>query len=417
MANGTSYRKDHCTTNNGAGFAVYPTADSGSNRLSDDNDVSYTCLTVDDSPDSVKFDGIGINGMVVPLKADPSGPDISKVTIKWTPTTTPSTSPSNCPADTNNSLRSQADWNCGYALLRADLTVDDGPFDHAKLIGNTLTGFFEPLNNNPGGAGQLNFGNQKGKPNLLPAQCVQAATYDGCKVTITNLPNNTFNVALRISSLYQTSNIQVEAQDNGGNPIPVSGVQASIDVTGKAQDVLRRINVRMPLLNSGGPLPTAAIQSSGSICKRFLTSVDYFGVDGGIVDADTSNPMCDGSISDISPTANAGLTSDCASSCVPGWTPPVGGKYKYIKTFTNQSNNPPGSVAGCTWDFGDGTPVVTDTSCQFNDTIVHTSPTLSPEPAYPAACLSEHFTALLTVRLTNGAIATKTHNYAMPLCV
>ena len=250
---------------------------------------------MDDAPTSVAFGGVGTGNVVVPVTVAPAGPDIDKITIKWAPSVVPASGPATCPPNTNNKLRPQATWNCGYALLRADLTLTGGPFNRASLIGKTLTGFFEPLNNNPGGAGQISYSGNTNQPNIDSANCAQNATYDGCTETVTNIPNGTRSLSLRLSSLYQTSNIDITALDNSGKRIPITGVQASIDSTGKAQDVLRRIQVRMPLIETGGQLPGASIQSNGSICKRFLIRSDYFAVDGGIIDPDLTNPMCDSS--------------------------------------------------------------------------------------------------------------------------
>ena len=229
---------------------------SGTTKLNIPNRVSYTCLTVDDQPKSAQFDGVGVTNIVVPIKVGPAGPAIQRITIKWAPDTIPATNPASCPSTTINSLRPQATWNCGYGILRADVTATDGGLNRANLVNNTLTGFYEPLNSNPGGAGQIDFGAQKGKSNLIPAQCVLNATYSGCTVSISNLPAGLHNAVLRINSLYQASDVQVQALSSTGATLPLIGVQATIDSTGKAQDVLRRIRVVCPW--SSRPIPSRA---------------------------------------------------------------------------------------------------------------------------------------------------------------
>jgi hypothetical protein len=75
------------------------------------------------------------------------------------------------------------------------------------------------------------------------------------------------------------------------SPLGLAGSQIIIDSTGRAQDVLRRIQVRMSV-DAGGSknqLPDNALQSTDSICKRFATMNGYFDNNVGVAG---SNALC-----------------------------------------------------------------------------------------------------------------------------
>ena len=88
-------------------------------------------------------------------------------------------------------------------------------------------------------------------------------------------------------SLYDTSDVKISA-----NGIPVGGTsqqlqlqnsQAEIDVTARAQDVVKRIKVRVPIdASTSGSIPDYALQAN-NICKRMKTSPlgsDFFNISG-----------------------------------------------------------------------------------------------------------------------------------------
>ncbi len=109
--------------------------------------------------------------------------------------------------------------------------------------------------------------------------------------------------------------------------------------------------------------------------------------------------------------------------------PGPGGSYYYTFVFINQSDNPPANIVSCTWDWGDGSPVQTfpgnNPIChKGNNSPPHTYPTLSPEPSYPAACVSvdtagqyfKQYTAALHMTLVGGITKTDTREVVVPNC-
>ena len=318
--------KTDCTTDPSG---VYPTGDKM--IIDDQYDVSYTCLTVDPSPKSVKFNGVGESNIVIPINTDNP---ITSLRLTWTPTSTPGEPSSGCPTNVDQTLRRVPNWNCGYGMLRVDATPTGAGLTRANMVSGTLTGFFEPTTGtNPG---TLNYAASRVKPNLIAADCDTAGgAYGTCQATITNIGGGIRNFNLRLSSIYQSSNITIEAL-NGTTPQKIIGVQAMVDSTGKASDVLRRIQVRLPVVATG-LLPTYAIQSTSSLCKRFATNATQFVITG-VIDPDPGNPMClpqsDGQIQPCVAYNDIAFVLDRSGSMNDPWE--TGSKLQRLKEITNQ---------------------------------------------------------------------------------
>ncbi len=266
----------------------YPTGDE--TIIDPSLNVAYTCLTVDTTPTSLQYNGLSDNSIVVPINTDLP---ITSIRLTWTPTAAPAMPSSNCPNSVDHTLRQQPNWNCGYGLIRADLTPADTnngvPINRNNLINNTFTGFFEPTTMTTNGL--VDYPTNRNKPNLISGRCATSGPYGTCEATINNVSGNAniSRLSLRLNSLYQSSNIKIEAL-NGATPQKIKNVQATIDSTGKANDVLRRIQVRLPI-TSNGLLPSYVLQSNSSICKHFSASDNYFEI-AGVIDPDPGNAMC-----------------------------------------------------------------------------------------------------------------------------
>ena len=282
VADGTTVQnRTNCTT--GGGYAQ-----GAAMVLDAENNVSYTCLKVDAAPTILRFDGVGSSNVVLPVTT--SGP-FATIKVTWSPTAAGATSLANCPTSAANSFSPQTNWTCNYGVLRIDFVPTGGTLTRAGLASGQLSGFFVPLRT--GGSGSVAYLGNTGRANVTGSSC-NAGT-GTCTATITNIPNLSSG-SLRLSSMYQTSNISVQALNASNVAQSITGVQAVIDSTGKAQDVLRRIQVRLPVVQTGGLLPSGAITSNGSVCKRFSTTPNSFEIPGDIVERDTTNNMCNPTI-------------------------------------------------------------------------------------------------------------------------
>jgi hypothetical protein len=75
---------------------------------------------------------------------------------------------------------------------------------------------------------------------------------------------------IRVAPIYTTSGITITAYGSAdeSNPLNLIDAQYSIDVTGRANDVYRRIEVRYPKI-APGDLPDAVVKSFSDLCKQF----------------------------------------------------------------------------------------------------------------------------------------------------
>jgi len=285
VATGTAVSAKPTCASDGGGFyaGLVATIDTAS-------DVKYTCLTVDPSPNVLVYSSIGSTSTVAPLNA--TAGTIASVRFTWQTkddTTTPATT---CPATTTSAFVATSLWTCGYGVLRVDLVPTAGAaLTMANLQSQLMTTFMIPLN--PAGTGTANpigFATAGGN-SRLGVVCSNTS----CTQTISGLTSTQYYV--RVSSIYKDVSLRIEALDASNNPINLQGAQAIVDATGKAQDVLRRLQVRIPLTASSTNLNSDfAIQSTDAICKRFAVMTGYFvnDADNAVpsVVASTTNDLC-----------------------------------------------------------------------------------------------------------------------------
>ncbi len=169
-----------------------------------------------------------------------------------------------------------------------------GSFTRQQLIDRTMTAFFFP---SPAGSPTFNYGSAVGFGTTVPGSNGQGAVVAGlcngsgaryCNVTITGLSAGSYT--MRVRSIYNSNSLTVTATTTGGVASDLTGNQALIDSTGKANDVLRRVQARVPLRKSNDTIPDFAIESVDSLCKRFRAAPGIVATtDIGLI-TDGSNP-------------------------------------------------------------------------------------------------------------------------------
>lgn len=263
--------------------------------------VRYTCLLVDPSPNSLEYRGIGTTGTVFPIVAE-SG-SIGSIRLTWTPVQGDEGGPAptqECPTSaalsSSTAFSNASSWNCGYGLLRFDLVPTAGSLGLDGLQNTLMTTFAVPLRS--GGTSTITY---SGGP--ANSRVGVACTNTSCRLTI-NMSSAGTRYHMRVLSLYkELSTLTVEAfsgQNATGDVISLRDAQVLVDSTGKAQDVLRRIQVRLPLNSRLNSMGDYAIQSTEAVCKRFSVMDGRFqsfanSVVSGVGDntASTNNPLCD----------------------------------------------------------------------------------------------------------------------------
>ncbi len=257
------------------------TSYNADNIIDSSRNVSYTCLLVDPSPRELVYDNVSdSHSQVIPIKADPAA---AYVALNWnSPSYHPGTDTvSGCAASVpgSNQFPASAAWNCNVSgVLRIDI-VDVGSGFDRNNSGFTKTFFIYPVaNGSP--VSTTDVSNRSG--DILPGTCSSSMT-PGCSFRMNLLPDHQYY--LRIKPIYKTANLRIIAPDINDVKKPLTGAQATIDATGKAQDVLRRVQVRAPLTNSID-FPDSAIQTNNSICKTLTLSNNTVNFTGPTPDCD-----------------------------------------------------------------------------------------------------------------------------------
>ncbi|HLB66387.1 MAG TPA: pilus assembly PilX N-terminal domain-containing protein [Candidatus Saccharimonadales bacterium] len=255
-----------------------------SNILDAAKSVEYSCLLIDPSPTSLDYDNISTDkSTVIPII--PQSGSINKITLSWQDTTGGTNV--NC-TYTPGQFPPANSWpaDCDAGMLRIDLVPLGSGLTRSNLVGNTLTAFLQPYNS--GSVGTVTFVTPTNQGDIVGTKCDTGNTPKLCSVTIQGPLGAALgqNFYLRVRSIYKPNSLNVIATDNGNDQLELTGVQAVIDSTGKASDVLRRIVAKIPLNNlSDGDVPEFAIMSGESICKRMSVTPN--------IAPDVSNPTND----------------------------------------------------------------------------------------------------------------------------
>lgn len=267
--------------------------------------VSYTCVLYNSAPDSLKTTATTDQSDVLLVHAD--GPDpIESITIYWSD----HDNPDGQDFAQNDKFFLPELWyytggggpddfvKNGTGIIRATLIpVYGGVINRDDSTNRSQTIFLYPHKsgiNSPGTASFLNSANPTdvNQGVFANANCNSSNPKDKkCAITINNLNNNlgrgsTNTFYLRLRSIYRSSDVQVTAKVQGrvGN-VALSNDQILIDATGKADNVLRRIQVRVPFTGNSIGHPEYAVETSNGLCKRLQVwdggaSVDTTGITG-----------------------------------------------------------------------------------------------------------------------------------------
>lgn len=272
--------KDTCDAGTGQVAAFYSSLQP---VLSAEDDIEYTCLMVDPTPTTLRYGDVGTTSVIIPVI--PETGSMQSLQLTWQTKEDTSTPIDGCPTSAGGVFTPTSNWTCGYGVLRFDLVPVNGTFNSYDLQQRTMTTFVVPQSS--GGSAAVPYANANGNANTrVGAQCNNT----NCSISITSLTAGSYY--MRVSSQYKNVSLQLSAIDSG-NAVGLVGAQALIDSTGKAQDVLRRIQVHAPLSASGtskNQMSDYAIWTNESLCKRFAIMEGYF--QNFVTDVTSSSPMC-----------------------------------------------------------------------------------------------------------------------------
>lgn len=273
LKGGLNVNKETCPPD---GSSFFP---GGSNEIDSSAGVEYTCLLIDQSPPTLEYTiDPSENARVVPIKSA-GGNNITELQLSWDDTT-PGINSSGCPVPLGSFLTSSS-WpsaDCNSGVVRIDLvpTPTTGPVDRASLTDNAFIAFLYPAGAT--GSGSVGYGSaigfgttipgSEGQGKVVEAKCdaPPAAGPRFCNVSITGLNSDRYH--LRMKTIYKPAKITIRAISLG-TPVDLIGTQAIVDSTGKANDVLRRLQVHVPLGEVNNDIFSEfALQSFETLCKR-----------------------------------------------------------------------------------------------------------------------------------------------------
>jgi len=228
--------------------------------------VSYSCVLVNPKTNSLIYD-VSTNASTVARILSDNGP-LTQLKVRWYAQA--GVAASNCSATSATSFPKPAAWTSQFGILRLDLAGIANPtatnLSSASFSGNTATVYFTPCGTAPAPTITASV-----VAYVVSGNC---STGSYCDAQI-NLPGSSANYYGRLSSMYRDAKgttITATANNGGSNmAAEFAGSQAIVDVTGKAQDELRRTQVRVNLAPDLGPsdIPSTAVGSNATICKRF----------------------------------------------------------------------------------------------------------------------------------------------------
>ncbi len=254
---------------------------------------SYSCLLIDPAPFTVEHGAIDFdqsNAMII-SGADPIDPTIpvtiNDLVISWQDSGAGST----FITAGGNVFHPITSWPASTSVLKIGLTpLNSASLTRDNLIKRTYTAFLYPKSGSaatdlatwPAATYTGNTGVDGGV--IVDGKCNTASQPRFCNVRITDLDQVDYLLNLR-SMAYGKSRVTIAAYGVSGTRIRIKNAQTLVDSTGKAEDVLRRVQVRIPTRNTY--LHTDyGLEVKAGICKQLKLYPSSTGF------SNTNNPLC-----------------------------------------------------------------------------------------------------------------------------
>ena len=255
---------------------------------SDELNQAYTCVKVETDT----FDYLGSLSAnefeIIPLETTNY---FDTVAIEWFNVNNLS-SQTNLAIDLQNSgntpLLSRSDWPINRpSVIQAQLIQYDNQNgfrlndfnNNSAGNSNSSTLFLYPSSV---GTNQVSMSSDRRRSSsntLSPIVCKNSLSSGGysCSASLV-LPNpiggGSRTAFLRIGSFYNNSDYRVTLKNSkdATSIVKFDNVQPEIDSTGRANDLFRRVKVRVKLTDTAFPYPDAAVYTSGDLCKNFMVT-------------------------------------------------------------------------------------------------------------------------------------------------
>ena len=239
--------------------------------------ASYPCLLINPAPPTLYYNPISANSSRTAefTAVDPddgSVAAVSSIKISWQDSgsnTSFLTDSQGC----SGNFKPSSNWP-HIGVLRAQLIPLSAATGYQRddLANSAFTAFLCPSKSSTDNTAAYTASIGPTKAGLLlNGDCDTSHKPAHCNVTINNLPANQSTFFINLRSIYSPTAVTISAYtNNGSKQLNLKGAQTLIDSTGKAQDVLRRIQVRVPT-NNAYDIPDG---THADICKQYDLTPD-----------------------------------------------------------------------------------------------------------------------------------------------
>lgn len=258
-----------------------------SNNVDSANGVEYTCLLIDQSPKTLEYTieagkSVYANMSFMNDGGNPTNANLIKISWEGNKETLSAVDTSAGSWNTNP-LPTYNNWKDGSnvklnSLLRVTLTDLQTGYSRDALNTNSYTAFFYPSTKGiiSGASFPAAVYDTSTQGSIINGICVDSSSGGKKCATVIQVVPSTANMFLRLNPIYTSTKVEIVALNgtvehiNDATPLNIKGAQVVIDSTGKANDVLRRVQVHVPVKPFGGQ--QYAVWAVHGICKQLLVA-------------------------------------------------------------------------------------------------------------------------------------------------
>lgn len=249
--------------------------------------VQWTCLLINPYPGSLEYSPVGTSTPTVfsaqAVSQGGSGPvDVSSLTVHWTDADNSATPYFRNVSGygSNTAFPPITSWKDGsgnpsIGAVRLQISVAPATFSTTSLADGTVTAYLYPSTDTSNQSLTFNYGaanNQTSQGTILNGGCNTSNQPLACSSTIYFSPAVPVNswLVFSLRSLYGDTHVYITANTSLGSTVYFKGAQTVVDSTGRAQNVLKRIEARVPD-QPKYDFPGFPLDSAGDICKQLST--------------------------------------------------------------------------------------------------------------------------------------------------
>lgn len=256
-----------------ATYMSTPSTDCISGEVDAATGSSFTCVLVDPEPTDLRYSSVPIAGGGQPIVANVEVDEaVGYFEFEFddaddTSVDIPDTGFSGSQPEFPN----MATWDTDIGVLRLDVVpVDD--LTRSSLVNNSYTFFLYPSTSGSGNFTVVS--GQQTQGDVLLTSCPGGSTHRCvARVALSGSGAGRQHYRVRLQSLYNPLQVTLRPLNASRSVLNINNGQVVIDSTGRATDVYKRVQARIPLSGVGGfndgSVSQAAISAISAICKRY----------------------------------------------------------------------------------------------------------------------------------------------------